>query len=90
MRIGGTVEGVTSKAISRRDDEVAAHRKDALAAMIDYYASNDDGERALADERVREAFGKAASAGEQRDGLQQLQADAQASRQQIADWAKLF
>ncbi len=90
MTLGGKVEGITSDKVSKLDAEVAGHRQEALTAIIDFYASDDEEARKIADKRARDAYEKASSAERNRDALQKVQAAAQASRQQIADWAKLM
>lgn len=89
MKIGGKVEGITTNKASQLENTAKQYRKEAIAAIIEYYATEDTHAQAIADQKIREAYGKAISAEKQRDGLQEIQADAQASKQQIADWAKL-
>lgn len=89
MKIGGKVEGITTDKISQLENAAKQHRKEVIAAIIEYYAANNTNGRAIADQKIREAYKNAISAEKQRDGLQEIQADAQASKQQIADWAKL-
>lgn len=65
------------------------HRASALTAIIDFNVSNDDESRQRADERARAAYRQLASAEAKSLGLKELQADAQAARQLIADWVKI-
>lgn len=89
MANGGRVEGITSDEIAGLTDEVESHRADALAAIIDFYVSNDEESRQRADERARAAYRQMASAENKKHGLKDLQAEAQAARKQIAEWVKI-
>lgn len=89
MANGGRVEGITSDKIDSLKSEAKKHRDSALAAIIDFYVSNDEEGRQRADERARAAYRQMASAVTMSDGLKELQADSQAARQQIADWLKI-
>lgn len=88
MTLGGKVDGITSDEVAKLNADVARHRQEALAAIIAFYASDDEEAQKQADERVRDAYEKASSAELSRDGLQEIQTEAQASRQQIAAWLK--
>lgn len=90
MKLGGKVEGITSDEISQIDQNIDQYRKEALDAIFDFYATEDKDAQEIADRRAREAYRNGISAEKRRDGLQGIQAEAQASKQQIADWAKLL
>lgn len=90
MANGNCVEGITSDEIARLKNEAEIYRASALTAIIDFYVSNDDESRQRADERARAAYRQLASAEAKSHGLKELQADAQAARQQIADWVNII
>jgi hypothetical protein len=86
MTLGGKVDGITSDEVAKLNADMARYQQEAFAAILAFYATDDEEARKQADGRVRVAYEKASSAELSRDGLQKIQTEAQASRQQIADW----
>jgi len=90
MQLVGKVEGITSDEIAQVNKNIEKYRKEALGAIIDFYATEDKNAQETADRKARNAYRNGISETKRRDGLEEIQAEAQASKQQIADWAKLL
>lgn len=82
------VTGITSARIAELRADIPRLQRETLEAIVDYYGADTDAERDEADERAKLASAKCRSARASLDALQDVQADAQDHRKQIAAWIK--
>lgn len=86
MSLSGKVEGITSDKIARLKEDILGHEAEGLKALIEFYATELEDGRTIADEKLNDAYKRATSARHQLEGLNDLQTDHQAKRHDIAAW----
>jgi hypothetical protein len=88
--VRGKVEGITTDKLAALQADIARFRKAAFAALIEHYAANDERGRASADVRLRAAWAGEKRVLAQHDGLEALQAEAQAASDDLITWLKMI